>query len=179
MSLYDLTVPAYVNALGALSAQLAKAQTWGSDNAVGELQFAAGRLAPDMFPLPTQIRFACGQAVSGLARLGASGGPDFPDDAADFAEMQDQIARTLTFLDTIDPASLGEDDDRPVSFDLPNGMVFDLTAATYVRDWALPQFYFHVVAAYAVMRHLGVPLGKADYAGYMMQHLRPGTAPAA
>ncbi len=56
---------------------------------------------------------------------------------------------------------------------------FDLTAATYVRDWALPQFYFHIVAAYAVMRHLGVPLGKADYAGYMMQHLRPGTAPTA
>ena len=65
----------------------------------------------------------------------------------------------------------------PISFTLPNGMTFDMTAATYVRDWADPQFYFHRVAAYAVLRHMGVPLGKADYVAYMMQYLRPGTAP--
>src|SRR3546814_14813192 len=58
-------------------------------------------------------------------------------------------------------------------------MVFDLSAIDYVRDWALPQFYFHIVAAYAILRHMCVPLGKADYASYMMRHLRPGTAPAA
>ena len=62
---------------------------------------------------------------------------------------------------------------------IKRGYVTDMTAATYVRDWAQPQFYFHLVAAYAVMRHLGVPLGKPDYVSYMMQYLRPGTAPTA
>lgn len=177
--LYDQTIPAYINALTALSGQLAKARDWARDNDVGELQFAAARLAPDMFPLPTQVRFACGQAVQAIARLGVAGGPDFTDDdATDFSGMERQVAATLSFLRGVDRAALINDGDRMVELPLPNGMIFDLSTAAYVRDWALPQFYFHVVAAYGVMRHMGVPLGKADYAAYMLQYLRPGTAPA-
>src|SRR3546814_13671626 len=130
-----------------------------------------------MLPLPTQIRFSCGQALQAVTRLGAHGAPDFAEDAMDFAGMQDQIARTLAWLEALDPAALGGDGDRPVEFALPNGMVFDLSAIDYVRDWALPQFYFHIVAAYAILRHMGVPPGKADYASHMMPHLPPGTAP--
>lgn len=177
--LYALTVPAYQNALRALSGELDRALAWAADNGIGELQFAVARLAPDMFPLAAQVRFSCTQAVQPLARLGAADGPEFPDDASDFAGMQEQIATALAFLDTVDPAALGDDGDRPVSFTLPNGMIFDMTAFDYLRDWAQPQFYFHRVAAYAVLRHMGVPLGKADYVSYMMRHLRPGTAPAA
>lgn len=177
--LHNLTVPAYRNALGALVGQLDKAQAWGLESGVGELRFATARLASDMFPLPTQIRFACGQAVQALARLGASGGPDFTEDASDFAGMKAQITATLEFLASVGSDRLTSDPDARVTFDLPNGMVFDLTALDYVRDWALPQFYFHIMAAYAILRHMGVPLGKADYASYMMRHLKPGTAPVA
>lgn len=176
--LYDALVPAYANGLRALSGQLDKALAWGEENSVGELQFMAARLAPDMLPLASQVRFSCLQAVQAPARLGAGDAPDFPEDAVDFAGLQDQIAATLGWLDTIDRAALGADGDRPVSFTLPNGMTFDMTAAAYVRDWAHPQYYFHLVAAYAVLRHMGVPLGKADYVSYMMAYLRPGTAPA-
>lgn len=177
--LYDLSVPAYANGLKALAGELDKARAWGVANGIGELQFAAARLAPDMFPLATQVRFACVQAVQPLARLGLGDIPEFADDAPDFAGMQEQIAAALTFLATVDRAALGDDGDRAVSFTLPNGMVFDMTAFAYLRDWAQPQFAFHRIAAYAVLRHMGVPLGKADYVGYMMQYLRPGTAPAA
>ena len=179
MLLYDLTVPAYKNGLKALSGELARALAWGTENDIGELQFAVARLAPDMFPLAAQIRSTCRQAVQPLARLGVEGVPEFAEDASDFAAMQNQIATTLAFLDPVEPAALGSDGDRAVSFDLPNGMVFDMTAFEYLRDWAQPQFYFHRVAAYAVLRHMGVPLGKADYVGYITRHLRPGTAPAA
>ncbi|AVA15707.1 MAG: DUF1993 domain-containing protein [Sphingopyxis granuli] len=175
--LYDLTVPAYANGLRALSAQLEKALAWGAANNVGELQFIAARLAPDMFPLAAQVRFTCLQAVQPLARLGAASAPALAEDAADFAGLQEQIAATLAWLDTVDAATVDADPARPVSFDLPNGMAFDMDAKSYIRDWAQPQYYFHLVAAYAVMRHMGVPLGKADYVGYMMQYLRPGTAP--
>ena len=177
--LYDLTVPAYQNGLKALSAELSRALAWGSENGIGELQFAVARLAPDMFPLASQIRFTCTQALQPFARLGVSDVPEFVEDAVDFVGMQDQIARALAFLDTIGRETLGDALDQSVSFTLPNGMTFDMTALDYLRDWAQPQFYFHRVAAYAVLRHMGVPLGKADYVSYMMRYLRPGTAPAA
>jgi len=176
--LYELTVPAYANGLRALSAQLDKALAWGADNGVGELQLVVARLAPDMFPLAAQVRSTCSQAIQPPMRLGAADAPALTDDATDFAGLQAQIAATLTWLDTVDAAVLDSDPDRPVSFDLPNGMAFDMTARTYVRDWAQPQFYFHLVAAYAILRHMGVPLGKADYVGYVTRYLRPGTAPA-
>lgn len=178
-TLYDQTVPAYANSLRALAGQIDKAFTWGLQNSVGELQFLAARLAPDMFPLATQVRFCCTQAVQASTRLGASGGPAFADDATDFDGLQAQIAETLAWLGGIDTATLGDDGDRAVSFDLPNGMIFDMTASGYVRDWAQPQFYFHIVAAYSILRHMGVPLGKADYVSYVLPYLRPGTAPTA
>lgn len=177
--LYDLTVPAYQNGLRALSGQLAKALAWGAENGVGELQLIVARLAPDMFSLASQVRFSCLQAMQSPTRLGATGAPAFTEDAADFAGLQAQIAATLAWLDTVEAATLDTDPGRAVGFDLPNGMAFDMTALTYVRDWAQPQFYFHLVAAYSILRHMGVPLGKADYVSYMMAYLRPGTAPAA
>ncbi|WP_374523893.1 DUF1993 family protein [Sphingopyxis sp.] len=178
VTLYDIAIPAYVNGLRALSAQLGKALDWGEQNGVGELQFIAARLAPDMFPLAAQVRFSCAQAIQGAVRLGATDAPELGEDATDFAGLQAQIATTLAWLDAIDPAALAGDDDRAIDFDLPNGMAFDMTATAYARDWAQPQFYFHLVAAYGILRHMGVPLGKADYVNYMMQYLRPGTAPA-
>lgn len=68
------------------------------------------------------------------------------------------------------------DAETPIAHDLPTGMIFDLTAEQYARDWALPQFYFHVMIAYAILRSEGVELGKADYVAHMFAHLRPGTA---
>jgi hypothetical protein len=63
-------------------------------------------------------------------------------------------------------------EDAMVEFDLPNGMAFAMTVSDYVRDWAMPQFHFHLMTAYAILRHAGLPIGKADYMGYMMQHLK-------
>ncbi len=177
--LYDLTIPAWQNGLKALSGELARARAWGEENAVGELQFAAARLAPDMFPLASQVRFACAQALQPLARLAGCDIPEFAEDATGFAGMQEQIAATLDFLGAVDRSTLGDDLEHMVSFTLPNGMTFDMRAFDYVRDWAQPQFFFHRTAAYAILRHMGVPLGKADYVGYMMRYLRAGTAPAA
>ncbi|KTE19172.1 hypothetical protein ATE67_16585 [Sphingopyxis sp. H050] len=178
MTLHDRIIPAYVHGLSALSGQLDKALAWGAENSVGELQFIASRLAPDMFPLAAQVRSTCVQAAQAPTRLGATGAPALAEDATDFAGLQTQIAETIAWLNGVTPAALGNDGARPIGFDLPNGMAFDMTADSYIRDWALPQFYFHAVAAYAILRHMGVPLGKSDYVGYMLQYLRPGTAPA-
>ena len=71
----------------------------------------------------------------------------------------------------IDPAA-------PIAHALPQGMIFDLTAGQFARDWALPQFYFHIMTAYAILRAQGVDLGKVDYVAHMFPYLRPGTLPA-
>ena len=81
-TLHDLTIPAYTNGLRALSGQLVKALDWGEQNGVGELQFIAARLAPDMFPLAAQVRFTCAQAIQTAVRLGADNAPDLGEDAA-------------------------------------------------------------------------------------------------
>ena len=80
---------------------------------------------------------------------------------------------------TTSTGTLGADGAAMIAHELPNGMVFDLTADQYGRDWALGQFYFHIMIAYAILRHKGVGLGKADYVAHMFGYLRPGTLPTA
>jgi hypothetical protein len=185
MTLPDILVPTYVQMLGALSAWLAKAEAQKPDGGAEALLVA--RLAPDMFPLSTQIRFACVQAQEGMFRLLGQAFPpsievllDEGRNAADrpgsMADARARIAETIAIVEAaadtpaLDPAT-------PIAHALPQGMVFDLTAAQYVRDWALPQFYFHVMTAYAILRAQAVELGKADYVAHMFPYLRP--APSA
>jgi hypothetical protein len=80
-------------------------------------------------------------------------------------------------IDGLPQEALDGDDQRPIAHQIPNGMIFDLTAMQYARDWALPQFYFHVMAIYAILRGEGIALGKADYVSHMFRYLRPGTMP--
>ncbi|MDE2405546.1 MAG: DUF1993 domain-containing protein [Sphingomonadales bacterium] len=185
MTLLDTLVPTYLQMLKALSAWLDKAETQSPDDAAALL---ARRLAPDMFPLATQVRFACVQALEGVCRL--SGRP-FPADVdalleegrdagshpGSMADARARIAETLAQVEAIAADAPDVPSQTPIAHALPSGMVFDLSAEQYVRDWALPQFYFHVMAAYAVLRASGVGLGKADYVAHMFAFLRPGTMP--
>ena len=180
MTLPDILVPTYVQMLGALSAWLAKAEAQKPDGGAETLLVA--RLAPDMFPLSTQIRFACVQAQEGMFRLLGQAFPpsievllDEGRNAADrpgsMADAQARIAETIAMIEAADVPEL--DPATPIAHALPQGMVFDLTAEQYVRDWALPQFYFHVMTAYAILRSQAVELGKADYVAHMFSYLRP------
>lgn len=185
MTLRTLLIPTYVQTLNGMSGWLGKAQApHGQADAV-----LSARLAPDMFPLSTQIRFACVQAQEGMCRLS---GADFPPsidlllkegrDAArhpgSIADAQARIAETVALLETPPPSAVDAEPETPIAHGLPIGMVFDLTLEQYARDWAIPQFYFHVMIAYAILRREGVDLGKADYVGHMFAYLRPGTMPS-
>ncbi|HWL62273.1 MAG TPA: DUF1993 domain-containing protein [Steroidobacteraceae bacterium] len=186
MNLNDLLVPTYVQMLQALATWLRKAQ---AERPPAEAEsLLAARLAPDMFPLSTQIRFACVQAQEGMCRLH---GKAFPaslqallDEARNAGERPGSIAEALARIDetvalvkslALQPCD--QDEQRPVAHALPAGMIFDLTAAQFARDWAVPQFYFHVMTAYAILRNQGIGLGKADYVAHMLGFLRPGTLP--
>ena len=183
----DLLVPTWRQMLGALSDWLAKAEVQMPGGTADALLSA--RLAPDMFPLATQVRFACVQVWEGAHRLRDEPLPDrvmalldegrqAGDQPGTMADARARIAETLVLLDSLAADALNRGSDAPLAHDLPNGMIFDLTSDSYARDWALPQFYFHVMTAYAILRAQGVELGKADYVAHLFPHIRPGTLPA-
>jgi hypothetical protein len=187
MSLTNLLVPTYKQMLKTLSGWLDKAQAQMPEGRAEALLSA--RLAPDMFPLSTQIRFACVQAQEGVFRLKGEHFPISRDTLLDegrnanehpgsIADAQARIDETIALLDDLAPGALDAEPERPIAHALPTGMVFDLTAEQYARDWTLPQFYFHLMIAYAILRREGVELGKADYVTHMFAYLRPGTMPS-
>ena len=183
--LHSLLHPTYLQLLGALDNWLIKAQSQlgGEADAI-----MAAKLAPDMFPLSTQVRFCCVQAMEGMARVQ---GVPFPRAVTDLleegrnagaqpgtiAEARARLQETIAWLErqNADAACTGAND--PITHELPNGMVFDFSGLQYARDWALPQFNFHLMIAYAIMRHEGVELGKFDYVAHLVPSLRQETAP--
>jgi len=184
MTLTNLLVPTYTQMLNTLSGWLDKA---GRQMPAAEAEaLLSARLAPDMFPLATQVRFACVQAHEAVHRLR---GEEFPAALAELLEearnaagqpgsitdAQQRIQQTIALLDGVGSHALDADPGKKIAHELPNGMVFDLTAEQYARDWALPQFYFHLMTAYAILRSEKVELGKADYIPHMFAYLRPGT----
>lgn len=183
MKLSELLVPTYRNMLRTLRALLDKTETQlGPDGADAVL---SARLAPDMFPLSTQIRFAAVQAREAPLRLLGQAFPapledllnegrNAGDRPGTIGEAKARIDETLIFLDELDPDALDRRaGDEAMTLDLPNGMTFDLTVDQFARDWALGQFYFHIVAAYSILRMEGVEIGKADYVPHMFPYLRP------
>tara|TARA_R110000787_G_scaffold62152_4_gene140701 strand:- start:321 stop:935 length:615 start_codon:yes stop_codon:yes gene_type:complete len=185
MTLTELLIPTYRQMLQALGVWLRKAEAQVEDADA----LMAARLAPDMFPLSTQVRFACVQAYEGVHRLrhesmppalealldeGRNGG----DHPGTMAEALARVDEALAFLGTLAPDALDAGAGRPLELGLPMGLTFDLDGEGYARDWALSQFYFHLMTAYAILRNQRVELGKADYVQHMFAFLRPATAPA-
>jgi hypothetical protein len=188
MTLTDLLIPTYRNMLRTLLGLLDKAEAQlGQDKAEALL---SARLAPDMFPLATQLRFAALQALDGARYLRGEPWTGEHDEViaearnagerpGTLAEARTRIDQALAYLDTLGDGALDNGpEDRPILLELPDGRMFDLTREQFARDWALGQFYFHVMAAYAILRKEGVEIGKADYVPHMFAYLRPGTAEA-
>jgi len=129
------------------------------------------RLARDMHPLHAQIRITVAQVLIPLDRLGNLGLEHDESDIGNFAEARTRIAKARELVSATDASALPAHD-AVVEFDLPNGMAFKMQAHEYCRDWALPQLYFHLMAAYSILRMEGVENGKADYVPHMMRYLK-------
>lgn len=172
MSYATAALATYANMLGTLDHLVTKAE--GHEKGAALLQ---ARLAEDMFPLSTQIRFTLDQVVTALKRLGNPEAATDDSDITTFADAHARIAAVRELVANTDPAVWPASGDM-VEFTLPNGMAFVMQAHEYCRDWATPQFYFHLMAAYAILRAEGLAIGKIDYVGYMMRYMKQ-PAPAA
>ncbi len=171
MTLADQIKPVADNALGTLDHLLGKAADHGGDALLGE------RLAPDMLPLAAQVRIACDQISAALKRVTDSTFSLPDEDDSSLAAARERVAKVRAAL-----AGQADDSfaaaDHTVELALPNGMNFAMRADEYLRDWTLPQLFFHLTTAYAILRAKGVGIGKADFLPYMMKHLKQ-PAPAA
>ncbi len=186
MSLTNLLVPSYMQMLRALSGWLEKAQKQIPEAEAEAL--LSERLAPDMYPLSSQVRFACFQAQEATFRLRGEPVPEAVEQVAregqnagehpgSIADAQARIGDALSLLEDLGSDALDAGAERSITIELPNGIIFDMTGEQYARDWALAQFHFHLVTAYAILRAQGIELGKADYVPHMFAYLRPGSMP--
>jgi hypothetical protein len=161
--MYDASVPVFRQMLGSLAAILAKAEAQAQEKKTEQALLQA-RLFPDMFPLTRQVQVAADFAKGACARLAGVEVPRFDDVETTLAELQQRIARTLAFIDTLAPEDIADSAGRDITLKVgQNERHFK--GQPYLLHYALPNFYFHTTTAYAILRHNGVDIGKKDFIG--------------
>ncbi len=163
ISMSSASLPVCTTMLGNLSHFLTKAQAFVDQKKCDPAALTQFRLSPDMLPFTRQVLIACDAVKNGLARITGVEAPKFEDSESTIAELQQRIAKTLAFVKTIEPAKLDGTEAREITFPVGREMTRTMTAEAYLKHWMLPNMYFHVTMAYAILRHNGVELGKSDY----------------
>jgi len=164
LSMYRITVPAYVLGLKALAGYLAKASAYAHDNHLDPVELVGARLAPDMLTLAGQIQRASDTSKNAIARLLGSEAPRMEDNETTFDELASRVDRTRAFIEGADRATLDASADREVTLAFGDYRK-TFTGEAYVLEFALPNFYFHVAMTHAILRNKGLPVGKLDYFG--------------
>lgn len=164
LSLHRLTVPTYLRGLRTLSHYLDKAAEHARAQATDPDALAAARLAPDMLPLAGQVQRASDTSKNAIARLLGVDPPRFADEETTLDQLRERLARTIAYVESADAAAIDAGAGREITLTFGTlSRRFD--GEGYVLDFALPNFYFHLATAHAILRHAGVPIGKLDYLG--------------
>ena len=163
-SMSKASLPVFEIGLNALSGVLDKAAAFAAAKKVAPETLASYRLAPDMFTLARQVQVACDQVKNGSARLAGVEAPKFEDNETNLEQLKARIAKTLAYVKTLDTKQIDGASDREIVFPVgPNKG--QMKGADYLNHFVLPNFYFHITAAYAILRHCGVEIGKRDFLG--------------
>lgn len=164
LAMYQAAIPPLLRGLGNLSAILDKAVLNAESRHFDAAVLLQARLAPDMFPFIRQVQIATDIAKGCGARLAGVETPSFADSETSADELRQRIAKTVLFLQGLQPAQFEGSEGRAVELKFPN-LTLNFTGQDYLQFFVLPNFYFHLTTAYAILRHNGVPLGKMDYLG--------------
>jgi hypothetical protein len=163
-AIYDASIPVMVRSLTALSKILDKAVAQAKAEDKPLAGFIDARLVPDMRPFTFQIQSASDAAKACAARLAGIEAPAMPDTETTFPELSARIKKTIDFLNTIKPEQLKGAEDREIVLKFPNGE-FKFSGKDFLAGFSLPNFFFHVTTAYAILRHKGINIGKMDFLG--------------
>jgi hypothetical protein len=163
--LYTASVPVLQQMLRALSDVLEKAEDHATQKNIDPNALLQARLFPDMFPLVRQVQIAADFSKGIASRLAGAEVPSWPDTEASFADLQALIAKALAHIGSFKPEQFEASESREVVLRPGTPKEKKLTGSTYLLNYGLPQFFFHVTTAYAILRHNGVEIGKRDYMG--------------
>jgi uncharacterized protein len=164
-SMSQASLPAIEMSLNALSAVLDKGAAFAAAKKIDPSVLLTWRLAPDMFALTKQVQVATDLAKNGVARLGGVEPPRFEDNETTIEQLKARIAKALAFIKTVDPKQIDAALDREITFPLGPTNKGQMKGVDYLNHFVLPNVYFHCSAAYAILRHCGVEIGKADFLG--------------
>lgn len=164
LSMYEASAPRFANMLKNLSTILAKAETQATERKFDPAVLLGSRLFPDMFPLLRQVQIACDNAKGPVARLAGIEPPRHEDNESSFAELQARITKTLDFIATVPESRINGSEEREIILKIGT-QELRYSGMQYLCGFALPNFYFHVVTAYDILRHNGIDVGKRDYIG--------------
>ena len=164
VSMYEASAPRFVNVLKNLSAILDKAQAHAAAKKIDPTVMLTARLFPDMLPFTRQVQIACDHAKGAVARLAGLEIAAYEDKEQSFEDLKTRIAKTIAYVETVKAGQLDGSEERQISFKV-GGRDMTFKGMTYLLGYAQPNFYFHVVTAYNILRHNGVEIGKRDYIG--------------
>ena len=163
LTMYSASVPVFQHILANLVHILDKAEAHAAARKYDPAALTGYRLAPDMLPFTRQILIACDAAKNGVARISGLEAPRFDDTESTFAELKARIGKTLDWLATVPASAVDGTEEKEVTFPVGRDASRTMKAQAYLTTWVLPNVFFHVTTAYAILRHNGVELGKSDY----------------
>ena len=165
LSMHHASVPLFQQMLKALSDVLGKAAEYAAAKKIEPSVLLQSRLYPDMFPLTRQVQIACDFAKGVAGRLAGAELPAYEDNEQSIEDLQARIAGTLAFIGDLDAAAFDGSEAREIVLRPGTPKERKLDGRSYLIHYGLPQFFFHVTTAYALLRHNGVEIGKKDYLG--------------
>ena len=164
ISMHSASVPLFVRMLGNVLGWLDKAEAHAAAKKFDASVYLGARLAPDMLPLTKQVQIASDAAKFCVARLAGVEAPKFDDTETTLAELRERVRKTIDYVQSVPAAQIDGSEDKDVTVPRRDGPVI-VKGEPYLTQFALPNFFFHITTTYALLRHNGVDLGKADFLG--------------
>jgi uncharacterized protein len=164
ISMYQASVPRFVNILGNLSNILDKAQVHVDAKKLDTATLTTYRLFPDMLPMTTQVQIACDAAKGVVARLAGVEIPVYEDNEKTLADLKARITKTIAFIQSVTPGQIDGTEDKEIVIKRGDKET-RYSGMQFLLGHALPNFYFHVTTTYNILRHNGIEIGKRDYLG--------------
>jgi hypothetical protein len=162
LSMHAISAPVFVRMLKNLSSILSKAEQQAKVKGYDPSVLLNDRLAPDMFPLTRQVQIATDQAKGCVARLAGHQPEAIEDTETTFEQLQGRIRKVIGIVESYKPEQFDGAETREITIKIPNSEL-KFSGVDYVHTWAMPNFYFHLTMAYAILRHNGIELGKQDF----------------
>jgi hypothetical protein len=164
VSIYDVSIPAFISGLNNLSGILTRAAEQAEAKKIDQSVLVNSRLAPDMFPLSRQVQIATDGVKGCAARLAGIDIPSYEDTESNFAELQARIAKTVAFLQSVSREQIEGSEAKTITLKV-GGQEMSFEGLGYVTSFVIPNFYFHLTSTYAILRHNGIDIGKKDFLG--------------